>query len=147
MHLEHPDILGWGFFVRLAVGAILGFAIGIEREVRARAAGLQTSGLVAVASTLFAAIAPSFGVDKDLRVVANIVTGVGFLAGGVILRNGASVTGLNTAATIWAAAAIGALAGIGLLLEAAIGTFVILLLNISVGTVVRLIDARLGRHE
>lgn len=138
--------LGSGFILRLAVGTILGFIIGLERELRHRSAGLQTSGLVCVASTLYATIAPSYG-PNDLRVVANIVTGVGFLAGGVILKDGANVKGLNTAATMWAAAAVGALAGIGLIGEAAAGAVVILLLNSGVGLLVDYIDRRFRRDD
>ena len=93
--------------LRLLVGALLGFVIGFERQWRQRAAGLQTSGLVATGSALFALIVPSLGGDSDIRVVANIVTGVGFLAGGVILKEGMSVTGLNTAGTIWATRPLG----------------------------------------
>jgi putative Mg2+ transporter-C (MgtC) family protein len=133
MHGAAPALLGSGFLLRLAVGTVLGFAIGLERELRHRAAGLQTTALVTVACTLFATIAPSFGLTNDLRIVANILTGVGFLAGGVIFKDGANVRGLNTAATIWAAAAIGALVGIGLLAEAAAGAGVIVVLNSGVG--------------
>ena len=64
-----------------------------------------------------------------MRIIANVVTGVGFLAGGVILKDGMSVSGLNTAATMWAAAAVGALAGVGLFAEAMSGTVVIVVLN------------------
>ncbi|HEY5427033.1 MAG TPA: MgtC/SapB family protein [Candidatus Tumulicola sp.] len=133
-------LLGSGFLLRLAVGTGLGFAIGLERELRQRSAGLQTTGLVTVAATLFATIAPSFGMTNDLRIVANIVTGVGFLAGGVIFKDGANVRGLNTAATIWAAAAVGTLAGIGLLAEATAAAGVIVLLNSGVGFLVDYID-------
>ncbi|MGR4064903.1 MAG: MgtC/SapB family protein, partial [Vulcanimicrobiaceae bacterium] len=85
LDFSHHDVIGSGFILRLFIGAALGFLIGLERELRHRAAGLQTSALVAAASTLYATIAPTFGVN-DLRIIANVVTGVGFLAGGVILK-------------------------------------------------------------
>ena len=145
LNFTSHDVIGSGFVLRLAIGAGLGFLIGLERELRHRSAGLQTSSRVAAASTLYATIAPSFGVN-DLRVVANIVTGVGFLAGGVILKDGANVRGLNTAATIWASAAVGCLAGIGLIKEAAAGAGVILILNSGLGYLVDWIDVHV-RHD
>lgn len=133
--------------LRLLVGALLGFIIGFERQWRQRSAGLQTSGLVATGSALFALIVPSLTGDNDIRIVANIVTGVGFLAGGVILKEGPSVSGLNTSATIWATAAVGALAGLGLFNEALLGALVILGLNFCVTPLVRAIDRRVEREE
>jgi putative Mg2+ transporter-C (MgtC) family protein len=128
--------------LRLCVGTILGLAIGFERQLRHRAAGLQTSSLVTVGATLYATIAPSFGAQSNVQIIANIVTGVGFLAGGVILKDGMSVSGLNTAATLWSGAAIGALAGIGLFNEAALGAAVIIALNFFMGPLADFIDKR-----
>ncbi|MBV8580416.1 MAG: MgtC/SapB family protein, partial [Candidatus Eremiobacteraeota bacterium] len=91
------------FVARLLVGAVLGVFIGLERQRRQSAAGVHTSSLVCVGATLFAMIEPLLGDSgNQSRVIANIVTGVGFLAGGVILKEGTNVRGLNTAATIWA---------------------------------------------
>jgi putative Mg2+ transporter-C (MgtC) family protein len=75
-----------------------------------------------------------------LQVIANVATGVGFLAGGVILKDGVSVSGLNTAATLWSGAAIGSLAGIGLFNEALLGAIVIVGLNASMGPIANFID-------
>ena len=116
--------------VRLLVGALLGIAIGTERQWRGHPAGIQTSSLVCFGAALYSLIEPMLGAANDYRIVAAIVTGVGFLAGGVILKEGMSVSGLNTAATIWATAAVGALTGVGLLREAAIAAFVIIGLNL-----------------
>jgi putative Mg2+ transporter-C (MgtC) family protein len=125
--LHFNDVL-----IRLAVGSLLGVLIGFERQWRQRAAGVQTSGLVATGATLYCLVAPAAGVaaGDPMRVVAAVVQGVGFLAGGVILKEGLNISGLNTAATLWSTAAVGALAGVGLLREAAIGALVILLLNL-----------------
>ncbi|HMD02907.1 MAG TPA: MgtC/SapB family protein [Candidatus Baltobacteraceae bacterium] len=136
----------WDMLVRLAVGTLAGFTIGLERQLRHRAAGLQTSTLVTVGAALFATIAPSFGAT-DLRIIANVVTGVGFLAGGVILKDGGNVSGLNTAATMWAAAAVGALAGVGLFYECAVGAFVIVGLNATMGPLAHYIDKRKSEQE
>jgi len=131
--------------LRLAAGTILGVLIGFERQLRHRAAGLQTSSLVTVGATLYATVAPSFGSTSNLQVIANIATGVGFLAGGVILKDGVSVSGLNTAATLWSGAAIGSLAGIGLFNEAFLGAVVIVGLNASMGPIASYIDRDISK--
>ncbi|MGZ3497195.1 MAG: MgtC/SapB family protein [Vulcanimicrobiaceae bacterium] len=134
--------------LRLLVGALLGVLIGLEREWRLRSAGLHTNALVATGATLFALISPALMSEPDSRMLAGIITGVGFLAGGVILRNGVNVTGLNTAATIWATAAIGALAGSGLLREAALGTVVVIALNLLLQPIVDFVQRRAAAaHE
>lgn len=106
------------FFTRLAIATVLGLAIGFERQWRQRTAGLHTMTLVAVGAALFCAI-PGLGgkVSDPWRVAAQVVTGVGFLAGGVILRQGLDVRGITTAATLWATAAVGALVGSGFELQ------------------------------
>ena len=93
--MSQQELPAYAFVLRLAVGAALGFLIGLERQRRQSAAGVHTASLVAVGATLFAMIEPLLG-DKGAasRVIANIVTGVGFLAGGVILRDGTNVRGL-----------------------------------------------------
>jgi putative Mg2+ transporter-C (MgtC) family protein len=101
--------------LRLLLAAGLGAAIGIEREYRQKPAGLRTNILIAVGSALFTilsiCIARSGGTPD--RIVAQVVTGIGFLGGGAILRSGESVHGMTTAATIWVNAAVGVAAGAG----------------------------------
>lgn len=108
--------------VRLALAAVAGMAIGIEREMREQAAGLRTHMLVAVGSCLFTIVSVS-GFDLFLesgdrsdpsRVAAQIVTGIGFLGAGAIIREGASVRGLTTAASLWIVAAVGMAVGVGM---------------------------------
>ena len=118
-HLTWADNLA-----RLAVAAGLGGAIGFERELREREAGLRTHILVCVGSALFT-IVSAYGFRGFLesgdqviradptRIAAQIVTGIGFLGAGAIIRQGLSVRGLTTAATLWVAAAIGIAAGAG----------------------------------
>jgi putative Mg2+ transporter-C (MgtC) family protein len=118
------------FLERLAIATALGLAIGLERQWRQRAAGLHTSTLVAVGAALFTAIPELLGSSDVMRVVGQVVTGVGFLAGGVILREGFNVRGLITAATLWSTAAVGALAGAGLEVQALAGAAVILTVNL-----------------
>jgi MgtC family protein len=102
-------------FLRLALAAALGGAIGLEREYRRKPAGLRTNILIALGSALFSVLSFELGsgAGSPDRIAAQIVTGIGFLGAGAILRSGASVHGLTTAATIWVNAAIGMAAGLG----------------------------------
>lgn len=118
------------FFERLAVATLLGFVIGFERQWRQRSAGLHTSTLVAVGAALFTTLPELAGVNDTMRVAAQVVTGVGFLAGGVILRDGFNVRGLITAATLWATAGVGVLVGGGFEVQAAVGAAVIVATNL-----------------
>jgi putative Mg2+ transporter-C (MgtC) family protein len=115
--------------LRLALAGVLGGLIGLERELRERGAGLRTHLLVAVGAALFT-IAGAYGfggvrVDPT-RVAAQIVTGVGFLGAGAIIRQGFSVRGLTTAATLWVVAAVGLAAGAGYYSGAVITTALVL---------------------
>lgn len=122
MHMPAIELL-----VRVGLATVLGIAIGIERQWRSRMAGLQTMALVSMGSALYLVLgAYAFGRESDpARVAAQIVTGVGFLGAGVIMKQGLSVTGLNTAATLWATAAVGALAGAWMWKEALAGAAII----------------------
>ncbi len=130
--------LGWDDnLARLSLAAVLGGAIGFERELRDREAGLRTHLLVCLGSALFT-IVSAYGFREFLtsgdqviradptRIAAQIVTGIGFLGAGAIIRQGLSVRGLTTAATLWVAAAIGIAAGAGYYSGAVIGTVVTL---------------------
>ena len=118
------------FFARLGIATGLGLAIGLERQWRQRAAGLHVMTLVAVGAALFCQFPALDGkVSDPWRIAAQVVTGVGFLAGGVILRQGLDVRGLTTAATLWATAAVGALVGSGFEWQGAVGTAVIVAVN------------------
>ncbi len=103
------------FLLRIAVAVAMGAIVGFERQWRQRTAGIHTVILVAVGAALFGMMPPLLqsSTAEYLRVAAAIVTGVGFLAGAVIFREGADVRGLNTAATIWATSAAGILIGFG----------------------------------
>ena len=101
------------FALRLGVGVGCGALIGIERQWQARRAGLRTNALVATGATLFVLYAVATNDSSPTRVASYVVSGVGFLGGGVILREGFNVHGLNTAATLWCSAAVGILAASG----------------------------------
>jgi putative Mg2+ transporter-C (MgtC) family protein len=109
------------FIARIFAAFILGMLIGIERQWRQRMAGLRTNTLVCVGSAIFVALT-GLTQGETTRIAGQVVTGIGFLGAGVILREGLNVRGLNTAATLWCAAAVGVLAGMGFILEATIGT-------------------------
>jgi putative Mg2+ transporter-C (MgtC) family protein len=100
---------------RLLLAAGLGAAIGLEREYRQKPAGLRTNILIALGSALFTILSSLMGHEAGTadRISAQIVTGIGFLGGGAILRSGKAVRGMTTAATIWVNAAIGMAAGAG----------------------------------
>src|SRR5262249_22733122 len=102
--------------LRLLLAAGLGAAIGIEREYRQKPAGLRTNILIALGAALFTTLSILIGGrggGTPDRIVAQVVTGIGFLGGGAILRSGHSIHGMTTAATIWVNAAIGIAAGAG----------------------------------
>lgn len=111
---------------RLALAGLLGALIGLEREVRGYPAGIRTLALVALGACLFTDISRLLGGED--RVAAQIVTGIGFLGAGVIFREGYTVKGITTAATIWAAAAVGMAVGTELYITAILGAGVIFLI-------------------
>lgn len=130
-------------FVSLAVAFVLGSLIGFERQVRQRTAGLRTNTLVAVGAAVFVDLANHLsGPDGAVRVIAYVVSGIGFLGAGAIMKEGANVTGLNTAATLWGSAAVGACAGADLIGEALLAALFVLASN----TLLRPVVNRINRQ-
>ena len=130
--------------VRLFLAAGLGAAIGVERELRQKAAGLRTNMLIALGSAVFTVVSlelASTGGTPD-RIAAQIVTGIGFLGAGSILRSGRSIHGMTTAATIWVNASVGMAAGAGLYTVAIAGTIITLI----VLAVLPYLEQRLDRY-
>jgi putative Mg2+ transporter-C (MgtC) family protein len=133
-----PALGGWDALLRLTFACGLGAAIGFEREIRDREAGIRTHLLVSLGSALFT-IVSAYGFHAFLasgdnvvradpsRIAAQIVTGIGFLGAGAIIREGLSVRGLTTAATLWVVAAIGMACGAGYYWPAAATTVLTLL--------------------
>jgi putative Mg2+ transporter-C (MgtC) family protein len=133
-----PPELHWAeALLRLVLAGILGGAIGTEREIREREAGLRTHMLVAIGAALFTIVSAygwsdfnfsqRSGITYDpTRIAAQIVTGIGFLGAGAIIRHGLSVRGLTTAASLWVVAAIGIAAGAGYYSAAVVTTIVVL---------------------
>ena len=118
------------FLLRLFLALLLGAGIGLERQIKQRSAGLTTNALVSVGSCIFVLISVigldyGHGNNDALRVVGQVVTGIGFLGAGVIMRDGFTIHGLNTAATIWCSSAVGCLAGFGLYWEATLAAIAV----------------------
>jgi putative Mg2+ transporter-C (MgtC) family protein len=126
--------------VRVVIALVLGAVIGLERQWRQRLAGLRTNTLVSVGAALFVALSSMLDDISPTRVAAQVVSGIGFLGAGVIFKEGASVRGLNTAATLWCSAAVGVLAGSGFFAAAAIGAAAILLTNMILRPLVPIIN-------
>lgn len=145
------DIIGFGFdltvVIRVLSALLLGFAIGFEREVTNKDAGLRTNILVCLGACIFTIISiygfpevavsgEEMGTRDTARVAAQIVTGIGFIGGGTVLRHGFNIYGLTTAATLWVSAAVGMACGAGMYGLAIIST----VLSILILVVVRLFE-------
>ncbi|MFN4184856.1 MAG: MgtC/SapB family protein [Hyphomonas sp.] len=127
--------------LNLATALALGSAVGFERQWRQRLAGLRTNTLVALGAASFTVFAASFPDEvSPTRVAAQVVSGIGFLGAGIIFREGFNVRGLNTAATLWTAAAIGLLAGAGQYLLACAVTAMVIFVNLALRPLSRLLD-------
>jgi putative Mg2+ transporter-C (MgtC) family protein len=139
-----PDLQA---FVRtllaLALAFLLGTLIGFERQWRQRSAGLRTTTLVATGAAAFADMGwRLMGAEGATRIISYIVSGIGFLGAGVILKDGTNIRGLNTAATLWCSAAVGAFAGSGLWGESVVLTLFVLAGNTLLRPLVNYINRR-----
>lgn len=114
--------------LKLALALLIGTVIGAEREYRNKSAGLRTIILISLGSTLFTILSYTLGAEDETgRIAANIVTGIGFLGAGAIMREGLTVSGLTTASSIWVTAALGMAVGAGEFMLAALGTVVVMI--------------------
>ncbi len=107
--VQHPP----NFFLGLIFGLFSGLIIGIERELRGKAAGISTNSMVIIGSMLFTFLSATTDPESKTRIAAQVVTGIGFLGAGLIIRDGGTVKNLTTAASVWFAAAIGMALGFG----------------------------------
>lgn len=133
---------------RVLLAIVLGAAIGLERQWRLRTAGIRTNALVAAGSALFVMLGAVSAEERaavdPTRVAAQVVSGIGFLGAGVMLRDGLKIRGLTTAATLWCAAAVGSLAGAGMELLATVGGLAVLATNILLRPLSRLVNRHTG---
>lgn len=134
-------------FVSLAAAFVLGALIGLERQFRQRTAGLRTNTLVAVGASIFVSLGSRLfeihgGSQGALQIVAYVVSGIGFLGAGAIMKEGANITGLNTAATLWGSGAVGACCGASLLGEGILAALFVIAAN----TLLRPVVNRINRQ-
>ena len=132
------------YALRIGTAFLLGGIIGFERQWQQKNAGLRTNTLVAIGAASYVLLSidlHSLSGGDPARITAQIVSGIGFIGAGVIMKDGFDVRGLNTAATIWCSAAVGTLAGMGFFLEALLTTTAIVLAHL----VLRPISARLSK--
>jgi putative Mg2+ transporter-C (MgtC) family protein len=144
-HLQALDNINLGALLdtlcSLAFAFLLGGLIGFERQYRQRTAGLRTNVLVAVGAAIFVDIADRLnGHEGAVHVIAYVVSGIGFLGAGVIMREGGNVRGINTAATLWGSAAVGACCGADLIIEAVLGTMFVLSANTLLRPIVSIVN-------
>ena len=117
--ISNFDLLAFvNFAVCLSAAFVFGTLIGVERQYRQRSAGLRTNALVALGAAAFVDLGERVGGPGSTQVLAYVVSGIGFLGAGAIMKEGVNIRGLNTAATLWCSAAVGAAAGAALLVEA-----------------------------
>jgi len=124
----------------LLAAFVLGTLIGAERQFRQRSAGLRTNVLVAVGAAAFVDFGSRLGGTGAIQVMAYVVSGIGFLGAGAIMKEGMNVRGLNTAATLWASAAVGCCAGADMVAQAALLTLFVLGGNTLLRPLVNAID-------
>jgi putative Mg2+ transporter-C (MgtC) family protein len=145
MHTGMAPVSELEFALRVSLALVFGSLVGLERQWRQRLAGLRTNALVATGTSLFVLITPLVNSGRggdSTQIAAYVVSGIGFLAGGVIFKERLSVSGLNTAATMWCTAAIGALTGYGFFAEAAVGAGAVLVANVVLRPIVQRINRR-----
>ncbi|WP_311752475.1 MgtC family protein [Proteus columbae] len=130
------------YILNLVIAMCLGALIGAERQWRQRMAGLRTNALVATGAAVFILSSIETSPDSPGRIAAQVVSGIGFLGAGVIMREGMNIRGLNTAATLWCSAGIGVLCGLGLYQLATIATLLILCANILLREAAQRINAQ-----
>lgn len=118
------------FIIRILFCFILSILVGLERQYRHKTVGLRTNVLVSLGAFMFVSMSFKLVNSDVTRIAAQVVSGIGFLGAGIILKDGNRIKGLNTAATLWCVAAIGVLTASGMIIEATIGTLFILASNI-----------------
>lgn len=138
----------WELILRLVLAVGLGAALGIERESHNKSAGTRTHSLVALGAALFTVSGAFLGTDDGItdraRIAAQVVSGIGFIGGGAILRSGLTVTGITTAASLWMAASFGVAAGVGLYWVAVAGGLLTFIAILGLGAVADLLLRRRG---
>lgn len=131
---------GYPIAINLFLAMLLGAAVGVERQWRQNYAGVVTHALVSLGAAAYTSLPALLHAGSDMRLGSQVVTGIGFLGAGLIMRDGLTIRGLSAAATIWATGAVGVLAGYGFLAEAGAVTGLILVTNVLLRLGARLVD-------
>jgi putative Mg2+ transporter-C (MgtC) family protein len=133
----------WTYTINIVAALLMGMAIGLERQWRQHPAGLRTNTLVALGAALFVSMSSLMeDTASPTRIASYVVSGLGFLGGGVIIRDGLNVKGLSTAASIWCSGAVGALCGAGFAGHALLGTAAVLGVHLGLRPLAKWIDSR-----
>lgn len=127
-HVVVPEL--WDALARMGLALLLGSLIGLERQLHLKMAGLRTNALVALGSAGFVVFSALTAQGDPTRVAAQVVSGIGFLGAGVIMHQGVTVQGLNTAATLWCSAMVGTFAGGGFWAPSCVAAFLIIVTNL-----------------
>ncbi|HBG27022.1 MAG: hypothetical protein A2Y10_04380 [Planctomycetes bacterium GWF2_41_51] len=133
----------WLDFISLTIALVLGSAIGIERELRGKAAGVRTNILICLGSCIFTIISTTLANAEPGRIAAQVVSGIGFLGAGAIIHSGIGVHGLTTAAGIWIVASIGMACGARMYLLAGFSTILSLIVLVFLPFLEKVISKRL----
>lgn len=116
--------------LKIVLAVVLGFLIGLERETTGKVIGIRTLSLITLSTCLFTLMSPNVDMGDNSRIIAQIVSGLGFLGAGVIFKDGSTIKGLTTAATVFASGSIGCLVGSGMFKEAFVGAIAIISINL-----------------
>lgn len=135
------------FMLRIGLSLLLGFLIGLERQLTGHVAGIRINVLISLGTCLFVLFPMLYGSTEVFRIASYIVSGVGFLCSGVIFKDSASVRGINTAATLWCTAAVGILASTGKYLFAVSAACTLILSNLVMRKLVNFIKPIMGNDE
>lgn len=135
------------FIIRISICFILSILVGLERQYRHKTVGLRTNVLVSLGAFMFVSMSFNTITSDTTRIAAQVVSGIGFLGAGIILKDGNRVKGLNTAATLWCVSAIGVLTASGMIIEATIGTSFILISNILLRIISKKIMDKIKTNE
>lgn len=143
---EEPDFtFSADFLFKILLAIAAGLLIGVEREYKGKDAGLKTNMLVSVGACVFVILSLQFQGERSIdhtRVLSQVVTGIGFLGAGVILKKGGSVQGLTTAATVWCSAAAGCMAAFYLVADLILFTGTVVLINLIFGFIGKKINEK-----
>ena len=135
------------FVIRISLSMLLGFLIGLERQLTGHPAGIRINVLICIGTSFFTLFPMLYGSDQVFRVGSSIISGVGFLCSGVIFKDSGTVRGMNTAATLWCTAAIGILASTGMYAIAVTAAGILIASNLILRPLARKLQRAMNRKS